>query len=232
MQGTKSTVNAAEIAKFHQHAQSWWDLNGPFKTLHHLNPVRVNIIESLCKIKNQRILDLGCGGGVLAEALAKKGAKVTAIDADEAAIKTAKNHAREQGITIDYQATSIEKFTAKPFDIITCFELIEHVDCPETIIKLAQKNLKKNGYIFLSTINRNPRAYFEAIFIAEYVLNLLPKQTHDYKKCIRPSFLAELLRANKIEPCYLKGIGYNPFTEEAYLRDDVEVNYVMAGRLA
>lgn len=232
MKNKISTVNAAELQKFHTHANQWWDLEGPLKTLHHLNPVRVSFVESFGSLQHKQILDVGCGGGILAEALAKKGAYVTGIDAESAAIETASAHAKALNLPLSYLHTSIEAYQGDPVDILTCFELLEHVDHPQIVIDHAARLLKPGGLFFLSTINRTPAAYLEAILCAEYILNLIPKQTHDYEKCIRPSELAAMLRQSGFELIKLTGLGYNPGTQRAYLRSSVRTNYIMVGRKA
>jgi 2-polyprenyl-6-hydroxyphenyl methylase / 3-demethylubiquinone-9 3-methyltransferase len=226
------TIDKEEVSKFHIHANAWWDLSGPFKTLHHLNPVRKALVESYGSVKDKMILDVGCGGGILSESLAYLGAQVTGIDADAASIETATQHAKDLNLNLSYLTTPIETYQAAPVDLITCFEMLEHVTQPQIVIDHAARLLKPDGLLFLSTINRTPRAYLETIVIAEYVLGLLPRQTHDYAKCIRPSELASMVRKAGFEVIQLAGIGYDPLHQEAYLRDSVQVNYVMVARKA
>lgn len=226
------SIDQQEVLKFHAHADAWWDLSGPFKTLHHLNPVRKGIVDSYGSVKDKTILDVGCGGGILSESLAYAGAQVVGIDADEASIQTATHHAKDLGLNLNYLTSAIETYQAPPVDIITCFEMLEHVTEPQLVIDHAARLLKPDGLLFLSTINRTPRAYLEAIVMAEYVLGLLPRQTHDYAKCIRPSELASMLRQAGFEVVQLVGMGYDPLHQSAYLRESVQVNYVMVAQRA
>ncbi len=229
-----TTVDPLEIAKFSQHASTWWDVNGPLKTLHDINPARLSFINQYASLSDQTILDIGCGGGILTEAMAKVGGIVTGLDAETDAINTAQQHARAERISIDYVCEPIEKFqleNSEPlFDIITCMEMLEHVSCPAMILLHAKRLLKPSGLIFLSTINRNWIAYLTAIVGAEYILNILPKQTHDYKKFIRPSELTIMAREAGFESIGLSGMDYNPFTRSAKLQRRVTVNYLLVCR--
>ena len=223
----KNSINAQEVAKFHQQAHAWWDQKGPLKTLHQINPTRMHWIQSHTSLAGLKILDLGCGGGILSEALAQQGALVTGLDADEASIQVAQHHAHTSRLNINYQCCAVENFQHDPFDIIMCLEMLEHVDDPAFVLSHCARLLKPGGLLFLSTINRTPIAYLEAIVMAEYVLKLLPKQTHDYQKCIRPSEMAKMLRDLNFDVKNIQGLGYNPITQTAYLRSNVQVNYLM-----
>lgn len=223
-----TTIDESEVAKFAQHAQDWWDKDGPLKTLHDINPVRIEFIEKFIPLKDQRILDIGCGGGVLTEGLAKKGALLTGIDVEPDTIITATRHARDAQLDIIYECVPIEDFEATSFDAITCMEMLEHVKNPELIIEHAVRFLKPGGYLFLSTIHRTLRAYASVIVAAEYLLGLLPRQTHDYEKFIKPSELAELARYCGLDVVGLQGMDYHPFSRTAQLVDSVSVNYLMA----
>lgn len=224
----KTTIDASEVAKFSQYADEWWDTNGPLKTLHDINPTRIQFIEKFITLKDQAILDVGCGGGVLAEGLAQNGAKVTGIDVAADAIDTAKQHAVNTKLTLTYDCIPIENFEASPFDAITCMEMLEHVKNPELIIQHCVRLLKPGGYLFLSTLNRTLKAYASAILAAEYLLRLLPRQTHDYDKFIKPSELAEIVRNAGLEVVGLEGMDYHPFLRMAELQSSVDVNYLMA----
>lgn len=222
-----STVDSAELAKFAQHASAWWDPNGPLKTLHDINPVRLKFIADHCNLQDLRVLDVGCGGGILAESLAQAGALVTGLDAEEGAILAAQMHAANLNITLDYVCDSIEKFNAPLFDCITCMELLEHVADFSQIIEHTARLVKKGGYLFLSTLNRTVTAYATAIIAAEYVFSLLPRQTHDFDKFIRPSELARTLREHGFELVDIRGMDYNPFTRLASLCESTRVNYLL-----
>lgn len=225
-----SSVDSAELAKFAQHASAWWDPNGPLKTLHDINPIRLKFILEHCVLKDLRVLDVGCGGGLLAESLAREGAYVTGLDAEEGAILTAQKHAAAFNLNLEYVCESIENFNAPLFDCITCMELLEHVVDFTQIIEHTARLIKTGGYLFLSTLNRTLRAYATAVFAAEYVFSLLPRQTHDFDKFIRPSELARTLRAHGFELVSLRGMDYNPFTRQASLIDSTQVNYLLVAQ--
>lgn len=227
----KSSIDRQEINKFEQHAMQWWDKNGPLKTLHDINPLRLAFIQSMQSIAGKKILDVGCGGGVLTEAMARAGALCTGIDAERHAIASAAAHAAKEGLTIDYKASAIEDLQEGEFDIISCMEMLEHVQNPQLVIQHCARLLKPGGTLFLSTINRTIKAYASAILAAEYVLRLLPRQTHDYDKFISPSELAAIVRQENFQLLSLKGMNYNPFTRNASLTEDVSVNYLMACQL-
>lgn len=224
---TSSSINLQEVAKFSQLAASWWDKNGPFKTLHDINPVRLSFIKNHTPLGEQRFLDVGCGGGILTEALAKAGALAMGLDVDEAIIQAAKQHAVDQALSISYVCCPLETYEAPLFDAITCMEMLEHVDDPKKILGHCARLLKPNGLLFLSTINRTLKAYGAAIIGAEYLLKILPKQTHDYQKFIKPSELVSMARTAHLELLDLQGMGYNPWTRQAYLQPDVSVNYLL-----
>lgn len=229
---TKTTVDPVEVAKFAQHANQWWDLNGPLKTLHDINPVRLEWIQKYVSLSGKRVLDLGCGGGVLSEGLAKAGAIVTGLDVEVDAIKTASLHAENEGLQINYVCQPVEQYEGESelFDVITCMEMLEHVADPQQVIHHAARLLKPNGLLFLSTINRTVKAYASVIIAAEYVLNLLPRQTHDYDKFIKPSELSAMTRAEGFDTEGISGLHYQPFTRLASLQQSVDMNYLMVSR--
>ncbi len=224
-------VDPLEIEKFQSIASRWWDRESEFKPLHDINPLRVEYIENHAgDLAGRRILDIGCGGGILTEALAGKGAKVTGIDMAEMSLKVAKMHLHESGLEIDYQKIPAEEFAEQntaAFDVITCLEMLEHVPDPASIINAAAWMLKPGGHLFFSTINRNPKAFALAIVGAEYVLNMLPKGTHEYRRFIKPSELAAVIRANQLEVLDITGMTYNPLTRHYRLGSDIDVNYLM-----
>ena len=220
-----------EVKKFDDLAAKWWDPDGEFKPLHQINPLRVCFINERANLEGIKVLDVGCGGGILAEALSKLGAQVTGIDASEQTIGVAQNHSNAVGSNVSYYQTTIEEFIAnKPeekFDVITCLEMLEHVPSPGEIIKTCSTILKDDGDIFFSTINRNPRSYLFAIVGAEYILNLLPKGTHDYQKFIKPSELAKWIRDARLSQIETIGLSYNPITDNYWLGKDIQVNYMV-----
>ena len=220
-----------EVKKFDDLAAKWWDPDGEFKPLHQINPLRVGFINERANLEGIKVLDVGCGGGILAEALSKLGAQVTGIDASEQTIGVAQNHSNAVGSDVSYYQTTIEEFIAnKPeekFDVITCLEMLEHVPSPGEIIKTCSTILKNDGDIFFSTINRNPRSYLFAIVGAEYILNLLPKGTHDYQKFIKPSELAKWIRDARLSQIETIGLSYNPITDNYWLGKDIQVNYMV-----
>jgi len=224
---TKSTIDNQEVNKFNQHAKYWWDIKGPLKTLHDINNVRLEFIDKHLSLNNASILDVGCGGGVLAEGMAKLGAKVTGIDASNEAIQVAKEHAAQNHLTIDYECLPIEDYEHPGFDAITCMEMLEHVQNPEVVIEHCKRLLKPGGFLFLSTISRTLKAYASAILAAEYILGILPKQTHEYSKFIKPSELASMGRDVGLLIMDMKGLSYNPISRTASLCDDVSVNYLL-----
>lgn len=225
-----NNIDPNEIAKFSALAQTWWDEKGPMKPLHGLNPLRLSYIQKNAEIAGKNVLDIGCGGGILTESLAKAGALTTGIDMSEDAIVIAKQHAEQSALQITYQKISAEEFAnlhANTFDVITCMEMLEHVPDPVSIIQSTSQLLKPNGYLFLSTINRNVKSFFQAIIGAEYILNLLPKGTHHYQKFIKPSELTHWAEKNNFVLRGLKGITYHPLKNKFEMTDSVEVNYFM-----
>ena len=226
-----TNVDAAEIAKFEALANRWWDRNSEFKPLHDINPLRANFIDQRSPVAGKTLLDVGCGGGILAESLAQRGARVTGIDMGEAPLAVARLHALETGVELTYEQTTAEaKAAAMPgaFDIVTCLEMLEHVPDPASVVQACAQLVKPGGDVYFSTINRNPKAYAFAILGAEYLLKLLPKGTHDYAKFIRPSELAQWLRAAGLELQAMTGMTYNPITKRYKLNpQDVSVNYLI-----
>ena len=224
-------IDLDEVEKFGSLAARWWDKDSEFKPLHDINPLRLNYIKEQCggSIKGKRILDVGCGGGILCESLALEGAEVVGIDLAEAGLEVAKLHLLESGLDVNYQKITAEEFAqsnAETFDIVTCMEMLEHVPEPSSIIKSCSKLVKPQGRVFFSTINRNPKSYFFAIVGAEYVLNLLPKGTHNYEKFIRPSEIDIWARRNNLSISSMIGMTYNPITKKYKLEKDVSVNYL------
>ena len=226
-----SNVDAAEIAKFEALASRWWDKNSEFKPLHDINPLRANYIDQRSPVAQRRVLDVGCGGGILTEALAQRGAEASGIDMGEAPLSVARLHALESGVKVEYRKVAAEALAAEApghFDIVTCLEMLEHVPDPASIVNACAQLVKPGGDVYFSTINRNPKAYAFAILGAEYVLKLLPKGTHEYSKFIRPSELAKWLRQSGLELQDITGMTYNPLTKHYKLNpQDVSVNYLL-----
>jgi len=230
-----TNVDPNEVAKFEALATSWWDTEGESKPLHEINPLRLSFIESKCKLNDKNIIDVGCGGGILSEALAKSGGEVTGIDMGKMPLDIAKLHALESELTIDYQQITAEQKAqedAGKFDIVTCMEMLEHVPDPVSVIKACAQLVKPGGDVFFSTLNRHPKAYLFAVVGAEYMLNMLPKGTHDYKRFIRPSEMASWCRQAGLDVSDIAGLSYNPLTKTYALGDDVKVNYLMHCRKA
>ncbi|MCE7506354.1 bifunctional 2-polyprenyl-6-hydroxyphenol methylase/3-demethylubiquinol 3-O-methyltransferase UbiG [Polynucleobacter sp. IMCC30063] len=228
-------VNQSEIAKFSALAHRWWDQNSDFKPLHAINPLRLGWIKSFVELNDQRALDVGCGGGILAEALAQSGAQTTGIDLSEKALKVAELHALESGAQVNYQAISAEALALtepESFDVVTCMEMLEHVPSPASVVHACATLAKPGATLFFSTLNRNPKSYLFAIIGAEYLLRLLPKGTHDYRKFITPSELGRFVRDAGLEIIDIKGLSYNPLTQIYSLSDDTSVNYLIATRKA
>lgn len=226
-----SNVDFNEVDKFAALASRWWDKNSEFKPLHDINPLRLNYIKEKCgnSLKGKKILDVGCGGGILAESLALEGAIVTGIDMAEAGLEVAKLHLLESGLKVDYQKIPVEEFAEQhpeKFDIVTCLEMLEHVPDPSSIIKVCGKLVNPSGQAFFSTINRNAKSYLFAIIGAEYILKLLPQGTHDWDKFIQPSEMDEWARASSLSLKGMIGMTYNPFTKTYKFEDDVSVNYL------
>ena len=228
-----SNVDHSEIDKFSALAHRWWDPTSEFKPLHAINPLRLGWIQSITNLQGKRILDVGCGGGILAESLSKAGATVTGIDLSTKALKVAELHQLESGTTVRYRSISAEdlaKEEPQSYDVVTCMEMLEHVPDPSSVVQACAKLCKPGGHIFFSTLNRNPKSYLFAIIGAEYILQLLPKGTHQYEKFIKPSELAQFTRTAGLEVIELKGMTYNPITQIYRLGSDTDVNYMMATR--
>jgi 2-polyprenyl-6-hydroxyphenyl methylase/3-demethylubiquinone-9 3-methyltransferase len=220
---------SAEVRKFDALAHEFWDPRGAFHPLHALNPVRLAFIERCTGLSGRRVLDVGCGGGLLAEGLARSGARVTAIDLSPSMIEVARLHAHESALAIDYQLSSAEHWAASapaPFDVVTCMELIEHVPEPAALLAACAALLRPGGELFVSTINRSLRSFLLAIVGAEYLMGLIPRGTHEYQRLLRPAELARLARAQGFELCEIAGLGYDPFARTARLSADPRVNYL------
>tara|TARA_B100000767_G_C19585125_1_gene459018 strand:- start:102 stop:803 length:702 start_codon:yes stop_codon:yes gene_type:complete len=225
-------IDQNEVNKFAAIAESWWDPTGDFKPLHVINPLRANYINQTIPLDGLKALDVGCGGGLLAEAMDSMGASVTAIDVTEANIEVAKLHAKNEGKNISYLMTRAEDLAEKEpesFDVVACLEVIEHVPEPAQLIKACSELLKPGGQMFLSTLNRNPRSFVTAILGAEYIFNILPKGTHEWNKFIKPSELEKYMRSAGIQLKESKGMFYNPIFHSAQLNNDLGVNYMMHG---
>ena len=223
-------VDPKEIAKFEALASRWWDPDSEFKPLHDINPLRLNYINERAALSGKQVIDVGCGGGILAESMAKNGATVTGIDLGDAPLNVAKLHGMESGVTVNYQKISAEQMATQhqeQFDVVTCMEMLEHVPDPSQTIASCAKLVKPGGHIFLSTINRNPKSFMFAIVGAEYLLRLLPKGTHEYRSFIRPSELEAWSRQAGLSLQHMIGMTYNPLTKQYALGKDVDVNYMM-----
>lgn len=231
---TTQNVDRAELDKFQALAAKWWDPNSEFRPLHEINPLRLAWIDSLASLDGKQVLDVGCGGGILAEAMATRGATVTGIDLADKSLGVARLHQLESGVDAHYEQVATETFAEQHpgrFDVVTCMEMLEHVPDPAAIVKACADLAKPGGWLFFSTINRNPKSFLFAIVGAEYVLNLLPRGTHDYAKLIKPSELTSAARAAGLESEGMNGMTYNPITKQYRLNPrDVSVNYLMAFR--
>jgi len=223
-------VDPAELHKFAALAHRWWDPNSEFKPLHEINPLRLSLIDQKAALAGKRVLDVGCGGGILSESMALKGAQVTGIDLGEKALKVAQLHQLESGVAVDYRLISAEALATEmpqSFDVVTCMEMLEHVPDPAAVVKACATLVKPGGMVFFSTINRNPKAYLLAVIGAEYVLNLLPRGTHEYEKFIKPSELSAWSRRAGLSLTGMTGMRYNPLSKRYWLGDDVSVNYML-----
>lgn len=229
MTESQKNVDSTEIEKFSSKASHWWDPEGDFKTLHQINPLRLNLIDKTISLADKKILDVGCGGGILSETMAAKGANVTGIDLAEELLEVADLHSLDTGVTVTYQHISVEELAEqKPasFDSVTCMEMLEHVPDPASIIQACSTLVKDGGYVFLSTLNRNPKSYLLSIVGAEYLLGMLAKGTHDYASYIKPSELAGWARQAGLQLITSKGIKYNPLNQHFSISDDISVNYI------
>lgn len=225
-----ANIDPAEIKKFEDLASRWWDVHGEFKALHEMNPLRLNFINTGSPLEGNKVCDVGCGGGILSESMARCGAIVTGTDMGKAPLSVARLHAMESELEIDYRQITAEELAREQpasFDVISCMEMLEHVPDPTSIINACFTLLKPGGSVYFSTINRNPKSYLFAIVGAEYVMRMLPKGTHDYEKFIRPSELDTWARSAGLELVSLKGVSYNPFTGLFRLSRDVDVNYMV-----
>ena len=235
---TETTVNAdpAELAKFSELAHRWWDPESEFRPLHQINPLRLDWIQSHLPLAGKRVLDVGCGGGILSDSMARKGAQVLGIDLAAKALRVAQLHALEaQTPNVAYREVSVEALAAEQpgtFDAVTCMEMLEHVPDPGSVVRACSQLVKPGGWVFFSTINRNPKAFMFAIVGAEYLLNLLPRGTHEYLKFIRPSELAAHARTAGLQLVHTRGMEYNPLTRRYWLSGDTGVNYMFATQRA
>ncbi|WP_414648457.1 bifunctional 2-polyprenyl-6-hydroxyphenol methylase/3-demethylubiquinol 3-O-methyltransferase UbiG [Chitinimonas sp.] len=230
-----SNADPAEIAKFAELAHKWWDKESEFAPLHEINPLRLDFIDGHAAISGKTVLDVGCGGGILAESMALRGATVTGLDLAEKSLKVAKLHGLESGVQVDYRCQSVESLAeAAPaaFDVVTCMEMLEHVPEPASVVAAVAQLVKPGGWVFFSTISRNPKAYIHAVVGAEYILGLLPRGTHDYAKFLKPSELLRMGRGHGLDAVELKGMGYDLVAKNYYLNDDATVNYLVACRKA
>ncbi|MCE5180279.1 MAG: bifunctional 2-polyprenyl-6-hydroxyphenol methylase/3-demethylubiquinol 3-O-methyltransferase UbiG [Betaproteobacteria bacterium] len=228
----KSTLNAdqQELDKFAQLAHRWWDPNSEFKPLHEINPLRLDYVDQAAGLIGKTVLDVGCGGGILAESMAARGAQVTGIDLGEKALKVAKLHLLESGQKVDYRLIAVEELAKQQpqhYDIITCMEMLEHVPEPASVVRACAEMVKPGGHVFFSTLNRNPKSFLFAVIGAEYLLNLLPRGTHDYAKFLKPSELGAFCRTAGLNVAGITGMNYNPFSKTYSLVSDTSVNYLI-----
>jgi 2-polyprenyl-6-hydroxyphenyl methylase/3-demethylubiquinone-9 3-methyltransferase len=227
---TEINADAREIAQFEALAHRWWDPMGEMRPLHQINPLRLEYIEQRCCLRDRKILDVGCGGGLLSEAMAAKGASVTGVDLAEASLEVARLHVRQSGLHVEYRNISVEILAtqeAGSFDVVTCMEMLEHVPDPESVVRACTRLVRPGGTVFFSTLNRNPKAYLLAVLGAEYIMRMLPAGTHDYKKFIRPSELGAWCRQSGLTINGMTGLNYHPIHQDFYLGDNVDVNYIM-----
>ena len=225
-----ANIDVREVHKFDQLASRWWDPQSEFKPLHDINPLRLYYVDQRARLAGKRVLDVGCGGGLLSEAIALRGAHVTGIDMAASSLTVAKLHALETGVNVDYQQITVEQLAQDQpgaFDVVTCMEMLEHVPDPASVVRACSQLVAPGGHVFFSTINRGPKAYLHAIVGAEYLLRLLPRSTHDYAKFIRPSELEAWARAAGLRFANMMGLTYNPLTRAYALGRDVSVNYLV-----
>ncbi len=230
MKNTTENIDFAEKSKFNSHASEWWDPDGELQTLHDINPTRLAYITDHVDLAEKKILDVGCGGGLLSEALASKCGLVTGIDVSEHLIEVAEKHSKQANLNVSYVCTTVEDFSSlheNSFDVVTCMELLEHVPDPQSIINACKHLIKPGGLLFLSTINRNLKAYLQTIIAAEYLLRLLPVGTHEYSKYTRPSELASWCRTSGFTVIDISGISYLPFIRQCHLKNSPDVNYIL-----
>ncbi len=230
-----ANADQAELDKFSQLAHRWWDPESEFKSLHDINPLRLEWIATQAVLPGKRVLDVGCGGGILAESMAAIGAQVTGIDLSEKALKVARLHLLESGVRLDYRLIAAEDLACEQpeaFDVVTCMEMLEHVPDPASIVAACATMVKSGGWVFFSTLNRNAKSYLYAILGAEYVLSLLPRGTHEWARFLHPHELADYARRARLEPTQIMGMTYNPLTKVYRLEQDTDVNYLMACRKA
>ncbi len=228
-----SNADPIELEKFSQLAHKWWDPNSEFKPLHDINPLRLGYIDHIAQLSDKTVLDVGCGGGILAESMAGLGAKVTGIDLADKSLQVAKLHLLESGKRVEYRKVAVEDLAAERpehYDVVTCMEMLEHVPNPARIVSACAKLAKPGGHVFFSTLNRNPKSYLFAVIGAEYVLNLLPRGTHDFAKFIKPSELAQWCRGAGLNVADATGMSYNPMNKTYSLGRDTSVNYLIACR--
>lgn len=228
-----SNVDEQELDKFSQIAHKWWDMDSEFKPLHEINPLRLDFIDQHAALAGKAVLDVGCGGGILSESMAHYEASVTGIDLAKKSLKVAQLHSLESGVSVNYRCIAVEDLAAEApasFDVVTCMEMLEHVPDPQSIVRACAQLVKPGGWVFFSTLNRNAKSYLLAVLGAEYVLNMLPKGTHEYARFLKPSELSRMARNAGLGVETLAGIGYNPLTRVYSLNDDTDVNYLMATR--
>lgn len=234
MSNETQNADPAEIEKFSEQAHTWWDLEGEFRPLHEINPIRLDWIDNLANLSGKRALDVGCGGGILSDAMARRGAQVLGIDLAEKALRVAELHALEaQTPGVTYRSIAVEELARNEpasFDVVTCMEMLEHVPDPSSVVEATAELVRPGGWVFFSTINRNAKAFALAIVGAEYIARLLPRGTHEYARFIRPSELARMAREAGLEVVAESGVAYNPLLRRATLTDDASVNYMFACR--
>jgi 2-polyprenyl-6-hydroxyphenyl methylase/3-demethylubiquinone-9 3-methyltransferase len=235
MQHVKPNADPAEIAKFEGLAHRWWDRAGEFRPLHDINPLRLDYIDQRARLEGKKVLDVGCGGGILSEGMARRGASVTGIDLAEASLVAARLHVQQAGLEIDYRNVAVEEVAAgqqESFELVTCMEMLEHVPDPASTVAACARLVRSDGHVFFSTVNRNAKSFLFAIVGAEYVLRLLPKGTHEYARFIRPAELSRWARGARLEVQDITGMTYNPLTRSYRLGRDVAVNYLVHARKA